>query len=47
MDVSFEGLPLPILDKDDEAEDINRLGKVITRLLRAHAATIVNVGDEA
>ena len=37
MTVSFKGLPFPATDRDDKAEDINKLGQVITRLLRAHA----------
>ena len=47
MTVSFKGLPLPIIERDDKAEDMNKLGKVITRLLRAHATAIKNARNEA
>ena len=47
MDISLKGLPLPIIDKDAKAEDINRLGNLITRLLRAHATAVKNARKEA
>ncbi len=37
MSVQFKGLPLPPVGKDDKAEDVLRLGKVVSRLLRAHS----------
>ena len=46
MRVSFKALPLPVTDREDKPEDINKLGKVITRLLRAHARALKNAGNK-
>ncbi len=40
MTVSFKGYPLPLdqVDKEDKPEDMLKLGKVTSHLLRAQAA---------
>ena len=46
MTVSFKGLPLPVIESGDKANDMKSLGNVITRLLRARATAIKNSKKE-